>query len=243
MKNVLILGSNSDVAKACIPIFARIGYNLILAAKSFSEEDSDNLKMLEIEYKITIEKHIFSALDFENHAIFYENLKIKPTIVVSLFGILGDNEKAVTDFQEAKDIISVNYLANVSILNIIANDFKSKKNGVIICLTSVAGLRGRASNFIYGSSKAGLINYLSGLRAYLSSYNVRVVSIIPGFINTKMLTINTPKMLTASPIEVANVIVGSIDSKRNVIYVKPIWRIIMFIIRLIPEFIFKKLKF
>jgi decaprenylphospho-beta-D-erythro-pentofuranosid-2-ulose 2-reductase len=240
MKNVLFLGADSDVALACIPVFANNGCNLILAAKTFT--DGLKIKVNEFEKQIKIFYVKFDALDYNNHKNFYTNLEIKPTVVVSFFGFLGNNDQAFIDFNLAREIISINFLGNVSILNCIAKDFQLNKSGKIICLTSVAGIRGRASNFIYGSSKAGLIAYLSGLRAFLVTSNVHVVTIIPGYIKTKMLTFTTPRFLTASPTQVAQTIFKSVNSKRNVRYVLPIWKWIMLFISIIPEFVFKKLK-
>jgi len=117
-----------------------------------------------------------------------------------------------------------------------------QRAGTMIVLSSVAGDRGRQSNFIYGSAKAGLTAYLSGLRNYLYAKKVHVITVKPGFMETKMtegLPLN-PK-LTATPKEAANGIYSAYKNGRNVVYILPIWGFIMLIIRNIPEFIFKKL--
>ena len=118
-----------------------------------------------------------------------------------------------------------------------------QRAGTMIVLSSVAGERGRQSNFIYGSAKAGLTAYLSGLRNYMFERKVHVLTIKPGFMDTKMtegLPLN-PK-LTATPKQAAEAIYKAYKSGKNVAYILPIWRIIMLIIKNIPEFIFKKLK-
>ena len=128
-------------------------------------------------------------------------------------------------------------------MNYFAQKFEAKRSGTIIGLSSVAGERGRQSNFIYGSAKAGFTAYLSGLRNYLYDKKVNVLSVIPGFMATKMtegMPLN-PK-LTASPKQAANCIYKAYKNKKNVVYVLPIWWVIMMIIRNIPEFIFKRLK-
>ena len=128
-------------------------------------------------------------------------------------------------------------------MNYFAQKFEAKRSGTIIGLSSVAGERGRQSNFIYGSAKAGFTAYLSGLRNYLYDKKVNVLSVIPGFMATKMtegMPLN-PK-LTASPKQAANCIYKDYKNKKNVVYVLPIWWVIMMIIRNIPEFIFKRLK-
>ena len=140
-------------------------------------------------------------------------------------------------------IIDINYAKLVPLMNYFAQKFEAKRSGTIIGLSSVAGERGRQSNFIYGSAKAGFTAYLSGLRNYLYDKKVNVLSVIPGFMATKMtegMPLN-PK-LTASPKQAANCIYKAYKNKKNVVYVLPIWWVIMMIIRNIPEFIFKRLK-
>src|SRR5690606_12784913 len=115
--------------------------------------------------------------------------------------------------------------------------------GTIVGISSVAGERGRQSNYLYGSAKAGFTAYLSGLRNALFSDNVHVVTVLPGFVYTKMTeNLNLPKLLTAQPSEVADAIYAAVQKKKNTIYVRWFWKWIMLIIKCIPEFIFKKLK-
>jgi len=162
--------------------------------------------------------------------------------VLCVFGYLGDNVKGMKDFKEAERIIDVNYKGAVSILNIVANDFMAKKSGWIAAISSVAGDRGRQSNFLYGSAKAGLTAYLSGLRNLASKHGVQVLTIKPGFVNTKMTRgMDLPKKLMAEPEDVAESIYKAWKKKKDVLYTKWIWRYIMLIIIHIPERIFKKL--
>jgi short-subunit dehydrogenase len=128
-------------------------------------------------------------------------------------------------------------------LNIAAEKMQLKKAGIIIGISSVAGERGRASNYLYGSAKAGFTAYLSGLRNRLYPLGIRVITLKPGFVYSKMTEhLTLPPRLTASPEQVAKVVIKNLSSGSEIIYVKPIWAIIMTIIRLIPEFFFKKLK-
>jgi decaprenylphospho-beta-D-erythro-pentofuranosid-2-ulose 2-reductase len=118
--------------------------------------------------------------------------------------VFGGQVKAQQDFAEAKRIIETNFLGAVSILETIAADFERRGHGFIIGLSSVAGERGRQSNYIYGSAKGALAIYLSGLRHRLWQRRVRVVTVLPGFIQTKMTEhLDLPERLTASPEEVA----------------------------------------
>jgi short-subunit dehydrogenase len=139
-------------------------------------------------------------------------------------------------------MINVNYTGAISILNIVANDFEKERRGFIVGVSSVAGDRGRKANYIYGSAKAGFSAYLSGLRNRLNDSGVQVLTVKPGFVNTKMTEgLDLPPKLTASPSEVAEDIFNAQQKGRNILYTKPIWMVIMLIIKHIPEFIFKKM--
>jgi short-subunit dehydrogenase len=156
---------------------------------------------------------------------------------------MNDNEKVIHDWAETAKTINTNYTGAVSILNIIAADYAQRGNGTIVGISSVAGNRGRQSNYIYGSAKAGFTAYLSGLRNALYKRGVHVMTVLPGFVYTKMTEhLKLPKPLTAQPADVANVIYHGVLKKSNVVYVKWFWRWIMLIITTIPETLFKKLK-
>ena len=152
-------------------------------------------------------------------------------------------EDGLYDDKNTEKIIDINYAKLVPVINYFAKKMESKRSGNIIALSSVAGDRGRQSNFIYGSAKAAFTAYLSGLRNYLFSKKVHVMTVKPGFMETKMtegLPLN-PK-LTATPKQAAECIYKAYKKQKNIVYVLPIWRLIMLIIIHIPEFIFKKLK-
>ncbi len=242
MSYVLILGAKSDIAKALAREYARNGYNLILAARK-SHELEDFSKDIKIRYgKDSILKD-FDITEFAKHKNFYEGLPYKPIGVILTVGYLGNQKKAQEDWKEAHKIINVNYVGAVSILNIIANDFEKRKEGFIIGISSVAGDRGRKTNYIYGSAKAGLSTYLSGLRNRLHKSGIQVLTVKPGFVATKMTEgMDLPEKLTATPEEVAKYIFKAHKKGKDIIYVKPIWRLIMTAIKIIPEKIFKKME-
>ena len=199
---------------------------------------------LAIKYSVRVSIHEFDALAYNTHAqLFIRNIEPKPDVAVCVFGLLGENEKAVDDWDQASQIIHTNYTGAVSILNIIARDFAARKEGVIVGISSVAGERGRQSNFLYGSAKAGFTAYLSGLRNSLYHKGVHVVTVQPGFVYTKMTeNLSLPKMLTARPEEVAEAVFNAVKKKKNVVFVKWFWKYIMLIIRNVPEVMFKKMK-
>jgi short-subunit dehydrogenase len=185
----------------------------------------------------------FDALDFNSHQVFYESLSEKPDIVICVFGLLGDQRVAESDWAASLQIIHSNYTGAVSILNIVANDFARRRKGTIVGISSVAGERGRQSNYLYGSAKAGFTAYLSGLRNRLFAHGVHVITVKPGFVKTKMIEgLKTPGPLTASPKSVAQKISKAIIQKKDTVYVLPIWALVMMVIRSIPEAIFKRLK-
>lgn len=238
---VLILGANSDMAEALAKLYAQKGYRLLLASRDLDRLNS-HAADLKIRYTVDVQCFTFDAHAYLTHKQFYNQLPAKPDIVIVAFGVLGDTEAAMTEWSSADEIISSNFTGAVSILNIIATDFQQRGSGAIVGISSVAGERGRQSNFIYGSAKAAFTAYLSGLRNRLAKGNVHVVTVKPGFVRTKMIAdVSTPALLTATPEQVAKRIDRALVKKQNVIYVLPIWRYIMLIIKIIPEFIFKKL--
>lgn len=242
MPTVLILGAASDMAVAIAKKYASKGYNVQLAARNTGRLNALQSD-LGIRYNISCTLHEFDALNFESHAAFFEGLTQKPDVAICVFGYLGDNEIARANWAESAKIIHTNYTGAVSILNVISNYFASRKAGVIAGISSVAGQRGRQSNYMYGSAKAGFTAYLSGLRNRMFHENVHVVSVQPGFVYTAMTAnMKLPPMLTAKPEDVAGTVFNAVAKKKNVVYVKWFWRWIMLIICSIPEFMFKKLK-
>lgn len=242
MPSVLILGATSDMGFATAKKFASQQYNIQLAGRNLqalAPLQSD----IQIRYGVTCTVYPFDAMAFDSHAAFYNSLPEKPEIVVCVVGYMNDNEKVAASQEETLRTLHTNYTGPVNILNIIAADFALQKKGTIVGISSVAGLRGRQSNYIYGSAKAGFTAYLSGLRNKLFHDGVHVVTVLPGFVNTKMTAdLNLPKLLTAQPEYVANVIYTAVKKKKNIVYVKWFWRWIMCIIVNVPEFIFKKKK-
>lgn len=240
--NVLILGANSDISMAVAKEFAiKYGANIQLASRNL-EQLKISAADLSIRNNIECEAYLFDAEDTDSHSDFYRNLKYQPDVVIVAFGLLGEQADLENDAKAAQQVLMVNFNGAISILEIVAKDFEQRKSGTIIGISSVAGDRGRASNCIYGASKAGFTAYLSGLRNRLFKCGVNVMTILPGFVNTKMTAhLQLPKPLLAQPEEVAKRILKGFKSKKHTLYVKPIWKWIMLIIKLLPEFIFKRL--
>ncbi len=239
---VLILGARSDIGKAVAHKFASLGHFVQLAARDVSSLEADKIDM-ELRYGVSVSTHEFDALATETHEAFIADLPALPQIAVSAVGLMGqqtENERCVT---AAARVMRSNYEGPASILAILANRFEDRGTGTIVGISSVAGDRGRATNYVYGSAKAGFTAYLSGLRNRLAKRGVHVVTVLPGFVATQMTAgMDLPAKLTAEPNEVADAIARAVERKKDVIYVRPIWRLIMFIIRNIPERVFKHME-
>jgi len=241
MSYVLIIGAKSDIAKEVARVYAKNGYDLYLAAR-----DSDSLKELanDIRLRSSVDAQTkeLDLLEFGSHQGFYESLVPKPIGVIVVAGYMAEQKECQNDWSKALNTINTNYTGAVSILNIVANDFEKNKNGFIVGVSSVAGDRGRKANYIYGSSKAAFSAYLSGLRNRLYDSGVKVLTVKPGFVNTKMTEgLDLPAKLTAEPEDVALDIYKAQQKGKDILYTKSIWRLVMLIIKHIPEFMFKKM--
>lgn len=242
MQTVLILGAGSDLARALARRFAAASCRLILAEPDTSIIES-LARDVEIRSQAPVETVAFDALKPETHQAFYDGLSVKPDVAVCVFGYMGEQLKAESDSAERLRIMNINYVGAVSILEVIAADFAARKAGTIIGISSCAGDRGRQSNYIYGSAKAGFTAFLSGLRNRLFHHGVHVMTVKPGFMRTAMTEgMNLPELLTAMPDRAAEIIFKAFTRKKNSIYLLWMWKWIMMIVRNIPEGVFKRLK-
>ena len=236
-KTILILGANSDVAKQCILQYSEKGFHVLAASRDLSSlknfvEENNLQNKVELKY--------FDAADFSSHQKFYDELSAKPNIVVYAAGFLVENQEALHDFERTFNMMKVNYIGAVSILNIIATDLSNQNLERIIGISSLSGVRGRKSNFVYGSTKSAFTQYLSGLRQELASRKVIVNVLVSGYTNTKInagLELN--KNLMMEPDYVAKHIVNAGNSFTIVPNWK--WKIIYWILKLSPEFLVAKL--
>ncbi len=241
MNTVLIIGAKSDIATALAHAYAKNHSNLMLAARKV-ETLQNVARDLHIRYRVEVTLHELDITDTISHRTFYESLTPKPQGVIIASGYMCEQKIAQQSLEKTLETINVNFTGAVSLLNTIANDFEARQSGFIVGISSVAGDRGRATNYIYGAAKAGFSTYLSGLRNRLYESNVHVMSVKPGFVHTKMTAKMTlPAILTADPHEVAEDILNAQQRGVNVLYSKWIWRYIMGIITCIPESLFKKM--
>ena len=242
---VLILGAGSAIARAVAAEFARRGYDLLLAGRD--SEDLESLAAdLAVRHGVRTEGRVFDALAFDTHRDFVEACRKASgdslAGAVLCFGYLGDQALAQQDLSEATRIFDTNLVGAVTILSLLANHFERQRAGFLCALSSVAGDRGRQSNYMYGAAKAGLTVFLQGLRNRLYPSGVRVVTIKPGFVDTSMTFGRKGMFLVASPEAVAGRIVRGILGGRDQVYTPSFWRPVMLAIRLIPEKVFKRMK-
>ncbi len=242
-KTCLILGSGSDIGQAIAYAFARQGYGLLLAARAPDEPQQHLAADLAIRHGVAVGSLAFDGEDYAAHPALVQGLHPLPDVVVAVFGYLGDHARATADFAECGRILAANYTGHVSLLNLLAARMQQRGHGTLVGVSSVAGERGRQSNYLYGSAKAGFTAYLSGLRNALFRAGVHVVTVKPGFVRTKMTAgLPLPGPLTAAPDDVARAVWRACQRRQNVVYVPGIWRGIMLAIRLLPEFVFKRLR-
>ena len=237
-KSVLILGANSDVAKECAKLYLQKNFRVMMASR--------NLKSMEDFIK---ENHLdsnkinllyFDAVDFASHQKFYSELPFKPNVVLYSAGFLVQNKDAFQDFDKTLQMMHTNYSGAVSILNIIAMDKTNKNLERIVGLSSLSGVRGRKSNFVYGSTKSAFTTYLAGLRQELFSRNIKVNVFVLGYIRSKInegLQLNESLMM--EPDYVAKKIVNVGNSFVNVPNFK--WKAIYVILKNLPESLVAKL--
>jgi short-subunit dehydrogenase len=237
---VLVIGARSDVGLAIAHRFAADGHPIQLAARQVQSLASD-MADIELRHGVNVSLHELDILDWQAFEPFLDGLPALPEIAVCVVGLLGDQVQSQSDPEIGLRIMRSNYEGPALLTGLLANRFEERGGGMLIGLSSVAGERGRASNYVYGSAKAGYTAFLSGLRNRLAKKGIHVMTVLPGFIATRMTEgMKLPKRLTASPAEVAHRVFRSVKQRQNVVFVKPVWRLIMTLIRTMPESIFKK---
>lgn len=243
MKKVLIIGATSAIAEHCARIWAAKGDALHLVARN-----EQRVQTIAVDLKVRGASEVTTYCTDLNHMEKHVELLDKAEgslgivdIVLVAHGTLSKQKACELSVEETLEEIHTNALSTVSLLTLIANRFETKRNGTICVISSVAGDRGRASNYVYGSAKAMVTSFTSGLRQRLHKSNVAVVTIKPGFVDTPMTSEFKKGFLWANPNAVANSILKAIDSQKTEAYVPGFWWAIMMLIRIIPNKIFRKI--
>ncbi len=243
MQNWLVIGATSGIT---IPLARELSLRqnrLCLVGRD--QERLDRLaEDLRQRSGQDVRVYLLDVLDFEAHkpllSMIDKEFGLLDGIVWSV-GTMRDQFELQEDFESAHKEFNVNFTAALSFLNLVADLFEKRQSGHIVAIGSVAGDRGRKDNYIYGSSKAALHSLLQGLRQRLSSHNVKVLTVKPGPVRTKMTDGLGLQPLIAEPNDVARDIVKAIEKGKDVLYTPWYWRYILMVLRHIPEFIFKKL--
>jgi decaprenylphospho-beta-D-erythro-pentofuranosid-2-ulose 2-reductase len=238
----LVLGATSGIGRALAAALAARGHDLVLAGRR-RDELARCAADLEIRTGVRAECRVFDALDFASHAELLRSCAEGGLQGVALcHGAQFEQEEAQRDFSLARRMIDVNYSSAVSLLEPAAAHLEAQRAGWICALSSVAGDRGRPSNYLYGSTKAALSAYLQGLQARLARSGVRVLIVKPGFVDTRLTYGRSGLFLVAPPERVAADVVRGLERGRRVVYSPRFWAPIMTAIRLLPTPLFERLR-
>lgn len=245
MRKIVAFGATSLIAQATLKNFAREKDAFVLVGRNKNKLDEIRHDLLVQGASSVNVKVVDNMLDFESHQTLID--EIDKTLdnfdnFFVFYGTLGNQKEMEANFLEAKKLLDVNFMSIASLVSIVANKFQKDARGNIAVVSSVAGDRGRQSNYFYGTSKGALSIFLQGLRNRLCPFNVNVLTIKPGFVATPM-TANLEKgLLFASADLVGNDIYKAVKKNKNILYTPCFWGIIMLIVKHIPECIFKRLK-
>lgn len=244
-QRILALGATSAIAEATQRLFAERGASFVLVGRTPHKLAAVRDDLL-TRGAAAATALVADLDDTTAHpALLAQALEALGGIDLALVahGVLGDQSQAERDFAAAEAILRTNFLSAVSLVGWLANYFEAEGRGTIAVISSVAGDRGRKSNYVYGASKGGLNVFLDGVRNRIDRTGVNVLTIKPGFVATPMTAHLEPNALFAQPAQAARHIVRAIEQRRDVVYVPPIWAAIMLAVRAIPGPLFKRLNF
>ena len=244
MKNIVIIGATSAIAEHCARIWAARGDALYLVARNHH-----HVQLIASDLKVRgaseVTTYCLDLNDVDSHEELLnaaDDTLGDVDIVLIAHGTLSNQKRCELSVSKTLAEVQTNALSTISLLTLIANRFEAKKSGTICVISSVAGDRGRASNYVYGSAKVMVTTFMSGLRQRLYKSNVSVVNIKPGFVDTPMTSEFKKGFLWAKPTVVSGRIVNAIDKKKDEVYIPLFWFGIMGVIKNIPNFIFKRIK-
>jgi short-subunit dehydrogenase len=245
MKKILVMGAGSAIAEATARVFAQRGDALFLVGRK-----ADVLESICADLRVrgakTVGMHVMDANEFGDHEamlnVAESSLGGLDAVLVA-HGTLGDQKACEASVERTLQELNTNGVSVVALLTRVAARFEQRRAGMIVVISSVAGDRGRQSNYVYGSAKALVTAFTSGLRQRLYPLGVAVITIKPGFVDTPMTAAFPKGPLWAKPQRIAAGIVSAIDrGSATVLYLPSFWRLIMLIIRSIPETVFRRLK-
>ncbi|MBN9101486.1 MULTISPECIES: decaprenylphospho-beta-D-erythro-pentofuranosid-2-ulose 2-reductase [unclassified Pseudonocardia] len=241
-QSILLLGGTSEIGLAVVEAFASDRpLRVVLAARPSSRLDEAQARLEKL--GCAVEQLPFDALALDTHAATIGKAFTGGDIDVAVvaFGLLGDNEQAWTDVDTAVELAQVNYTAAVSVGVALGEKLTAQGHGSLVAFSSVAGERARRSNFVYGSTKAGMDAFYSGLTEALRPSGVHVTVVRPGFVHTKMTEGLKPAPLSTTPDAVAAVVVDAVRSRKELVWAPAPLRVVMSVLRHVPRVIFRRL--
>jgi short-subunit dehydrogenase len=243
-RRVLIVGATSAIAAETARAFAAYGARLFLTGRH-SERLDAMAADLQVRGAAQVESALLEVTDVARHRDVVEAAFAAlggVDVVLIAHGTLPDQRRCEESVADTLAALEVNFTATIALLTLLANRFEAARHGCIAVITSVAGDRGRQSNYVYGSAKGGVDRFLEGLRNRLFRSGVVVITIKPGFVDTPMTAGVAKNGLFASPRRVGRAIYRAIEARRNVVYIPWFWRPIMFLVTALPESIFQRLR-
>lgn len=248
--SLTVIGATSQIAQSTSKVFLDAGHDLLLVARDLDKLRESQLDQPSGRVRVdTLKGDISNLQSVELIAErVIKSLGKDPYVLIAV-GSTGNGNQSRTSLSAAVQIVDVNFRNLIALISPIANALEQKKKGCLIIISSVAGDRGRQSNYIYGSAKAGLSTFAQGLRSRLFPCGVHVLTVKPGYVDTPMLRKalgknygRTPRILIGQPDKVGKRIYQAAIQRKNIIYVQPIWRLLMLVIRILPEEIFKRIR-
>lgn len=243
MKRILIIGATSAIAHSCARVWAEEGCELFLVARNLAKLEQ-NAADLTARGAKAVAVHVMDAADFDAHSPMLESCSMALSqidIALIAHGTLPDQKACEQDVSVALRELANNGTSVVALLTVIANRMELQRCGVLAVISSVAGDRGRPSNYLYGTAKAAVSTYCEGLRARMFKVGVHVITIKPGFVDTPMTQgLGLPAALVVTSEHAAKLITKAVQKKRNTVYVPGFWRYVMLLIKSIPEVVFKR---
>ena len=241
-QSILLLGGTSEIGLAMVEAFASDRpMRVVLAGRESDRLDAARSRLEQ--RGCAVETVPFDAREPETHADVVRKAFAGGDIDVAVvaFGILGDNEEAWTDVPAAVELAQVNYTAAVAVGVALGERMRAQGHGALVALSSVAGERARRANFVYGSTKAGLDAFYTGLTEALREFGVRVTVVRPGFVHTRMTEGLKPAPLSTTPEAVAAVVVDAVRSGKELVWAPAKLRPVMSVLRHLPRSVFRRL--
>ncbi|RSN63286.1 oxidoreductase [Amycolatopsis sp. WAC 04182] len=241
---VLVLGGRSEIGLAVAERLAKGGARrIVLAARRSADLEAESRRLLAAGAE-TVEAVEFDADDLAGHGPFLEKVVADHgplDVVVTAFGILGDQARAEADAAHAVAIVHTDYVAHVSVLTHVANVLREQGSGSLVVFSSVAGVRVRRANYVYGSAKAGLDGFASGLADALHGTGVHLLLVRPGFVIGRMTEGMSPAPFSSTPDQVADATVAALRTRRGTVWVPGLLRLVFSVMRVVPRAIWRRM--